>query len=355
MQHIDQASPAFKTTIYHPPTVEERAQILQRREQRSYLVKLFVTFVIAIPTFIIGIVYMTLVKDGNKTKEYLMQPMWAGNASRIEWALLFLATPVMFYSAAGFHRRSLKELRALWRPGSTTPLLRRFTRFGSMNLLISSGVSVAYFSSVALLALAATQDHSMQGKGDTLSYFDSVVFLTMFLLAGTSPFPGQDELVLSPSFAGRYMEAYSKARTADAISALSSLRPLKALLVVNEPATLPKEPLSSLSSFQLDLEKATNEEASALSTQLGSRIDQVPVDQLEVGDIVRVLSGSTPPADGVIVNGEHTSFDESSLTGESRPIEKYSGDTVFLGTINTGNVVHVKVTMVGGTTMFVSS
>ncbi len=45
-------------------------------------------------------------------------------------------------------------------------------------------MSVAYFASIALLALAAAQSPSPEGMGDTTTYFDSVVFLTMFLLAG---------------------------------------------------------------------------------------------------------------------------------------------------------------------------
>jgi len=51
---------------------------------------------------------------------------------------------------------------------------------------VSSGVSVAYFSSIALLGLAAAQPASAMGTGDTTTYFDSVVFLTGFLLAGVS-------------------------------------------------------------------------------------------------------------------------------------------------------------------------
>lgn len=43
---------------------------------------------------------------------------------------------------------------------------------------------MAYFASIALLALAASQPASTDGKGDTTTYFDSVIFLTMFLLIG---------------------------------------------------------------------------------------------------------------------------------------------------------------------------
>ena len=46
------------------------------------------------------------------------------------------------------------------------------------------GVSIAYFASIALLALASQEPRSSTGMGDTTTYFDSVVFLTMFLLIG---------------------------------------------------------------------------------------------------------------------------------------------------------------------------
>jgi cation transport ATPase len=127
---------SYRVSIHRPPTLEERTRRMQRREQRVLLRHLFFTFIITIPTFIIGVVYMSLLPAGNSTKLFLMQPMWNGNASRIEWALFFLATPVYFYGAGTFHRRSIKEIRALWRKGSTTPIIKRFTRFGSMNLLV---------------------------------------------------------------------------------------------------------------------------------------------------------------------------------------------------------------------------
>jgi len=177
-------SPPFSVSIHRPPTLEQLARGMQVREQRQLLYRLIFTIVVAIPTFIIGIIFMTLVKEGNSVKEFLMEPMWTGNTSRSQWALFFLATPVMFYSANIFHRRSIKEIRSLWRKGNSTTVFKRFVRFGSMNLLVSSGVSVAYFSSVGLLGLAAAQPAVQDRMGDNSTYFDSVIFLTMFLLAG---------------------------------------------------------------------------------------------------------------------------------------------------------------------------
>ena len=146
------------------------------------------------------------------------------------------------------------------------------------------------------------------------------------------------------------MESYSKARTADAVNALASLRPTKALLLVPRD-TKSNASYSSLAPSAADPEKGDlDSEARATVTPPGYNVEHVSVDLLEVGDVVRVPSGSTPPADGVIIEG-HTNFDESSLTGESRLIAKGPGDQVWLGTINRGSAVSVRVNEVGGETM----
>lgn len=329
------ASP-FTVTIHHPPSLEDRARNMQQREQWHLLERLIFSVIVAIPTFIIGIVYMDLLPSSNPRRIWFEEPMW-GNAARAVWALFFLATPVMFYSAGTFHRRSLKEVWALWRPGSRTPVWRRFVRFGSMNLLVSTGVSVAYFASIALLALSALQAPSPSGRGDMTTYFDSVVFLTMFLLIG------------------RFLEAYSKGRTADAITALGKLRPTSALLVVPATESIADSSEGSLSnsaSQDEDLEKGKPErEGSDLATKQEMTVQRVDAELLEVGDIVRVQNGSTPPADGTIVAGNDGAFDESSLTGESRLVKKNVGDKIFLGTINKAGVVDVRVDAIGGETM----
>ncbi|KAI0774139.1 heavy metal translocatin [Fomes fomentarius] len=336
IENAGELSTHFKVTLHRPPSLEDRARFMQRREQRDLLWRLSFSFIAAIPTFIIGIVYMTLVSADNHIRMWIEEPMWTGNVSRAEWALFFCATPVMFYSAGTFHRRSLKELYALWRKGSRVPVWKRFVRFGSMNLLVSTGVSVAYFASIALLAIAAVQSPSPEGMGDTTTYFDSVVLLTMFLLAG------------------RCLEAYSKSRTADAITALGKLRPSTALLIVPVSSeVISSTDLSrSSSNGTADPEKGdvTSEEQNYTSKP-GTKVEKINAELLEVGDVVRVLHGATPPADGTVVAGNGGAFDESSLTGESRLVKKHIGDKVFLGTINKAGVVDVRVDEIGGQTM----
>ena len=78
-------------------------------------------------------------------------------------------------------------------------------------------------------------------------------------------------------------------------------------------------------------------------------VTTVPVDQLAVGDLVLVRSGSRVPADGVIVDGE-AELDESMITGESRPVAKGPRDAVVAGTVSTDSAIRVKVEAIGDAT-----
>ncbi|KAF2400529.1 heavy metal translocatin [Trichodelitschia bisporula] len=298
---IDQIDEAFITTIHHPPTIEDRSRAMLARERTRILLRLALSVTAAIPAFIIGVVCMQLLMHRSEIRMFMMHPVWAGSVSRAEWSLFILATPIYFFAADTFHRRALKELKAMWRPGSPVPIHERFFRFGSMNMLMSLGTTIAYFSSVAQLAIAATQE-PMEMEGETMmsgeNYFDSVIFLTMFLLMG------------------RFIEAYSKAKTGDAVASLGALRPTEAILI---------------------------EEADVSGRKLS-------VDLLDVGDTVLVQHGMSPPFDGTVVDGS-TKFDESSLTGESMPVRKEIGDQVFSGTVNRGSPVSVRLTSVSGTSM----
>lgn len=73
----------------------------------------------------------------------------------------------------------------------------------------------------------------------------------------------------------------------------------------------------------------------------GDRLEEVPVEQLAVGEIVVVKPGERVPVDGVITAGE-SSIDQSAITGESVPVERKPGDDVFAGTINQDNALDVR-------------
>lgn len=299
LRSIEATDPSLRAKIYHPPTLEERSRAIRAKHTRQLFYRELLTLVLAVPTFVLGIVYMSLVPDSNSTKHFLMKP-WVSGLSRVEIILCLLATPVYFFAADVFHVRAIKELRTLWRHSSRTPFLQRFYKFGSMNMLMSLGTSIAYWSSIGqMIAAGADGDANIP---DDRFYFDSVVFLTLFLLAG------------------RLIEAYSKSKAGNAVEALAKLRPTTALLIEQD------------------------------KLQGQTTTTTIDMDQLEHGDVIRVPHGSSPPVDGVILTGE-TTFDESSLTGESRPIKKGTGDEVFAGTVNKGSAVVVKVTGTSGKSM----
>ena len=80
------------------------------------------------------------------------------------------------------------------------------------------------------------------------------------------------------------------------------------------------------------------EELFKMTPQIATRIkngieEKISVENVQVGDILKVLPGEMIPTDGVIVNGE-TSIDQSTLTGESLPADKSENDEVYSGTIN---------------------
>ena len=308
LKAIEAKDPAFQAKVHHEKSLEERSRQMQRQQRNAIVRRLVLAVIAAIPTFIIGVVYMDLVASTDRTRMYFEQTL--SGVERSIWTMFVLATPVYFYSANLFHRKALKELRALWRPRSPVPILRRFFRFGSMNMLISLGTSIAYWASLAQIIVAATHRGSDQLPNQSNeTYFDSVVFLTMFLLVG------------------RLIEAYSKAKTGDAVNALGNLRANTALLVTEDSA--------------MDGED---------EKRVKSIVTEVDVDLIDTGDILRILPGSSPPCDAVVVSG-NSRFDESSLTGESRPVPKAPDDEVFAGTVNQDSALNVRVTGAAGNSM----
>ncbi|CUM62565.1 uncharacterized protein PRCAT00000117001 [Priceomyces carsonii] len=273
----------FECNLIEPESMDEHIRKLSKKEFIKIAWRLVIATVFAIPTFIFGVVAMTLLHSTNPFRVWVEEPIWAGNVARNTWILLILSTPVYFFAADIFHRKAFKEVSSLWMHRNS--FKRRIFKFGSMSLLMSAGTSVSYFASIALLILSANEEKSMSGLRTT--YFDSVVFLSFFLLIG------------------RLLESYSKRKTADSISNLSSMKVTNATLVEER-------------------------EGKFVNDQI------IDVKYLESDDYIRVLSGDSPPVDCILVDGS-TEFDESALTGESTPVKHSPGHQIFSGTVNIGN------------------
>ena len=72
----------------------------------------------------------------------------------------------------------------------------------------------------------------------------------------------------------------------------------------------------------------------------------IPAEDIYVGDVLRILPGETIPVDGVILRGE-TSVDQSVMTGESLPVDKEVGDSVYSGTVNRFGAIDMEAVKVG--------
>lgn len=290
---------SFTCKIVKPVSIDEQVRKLAQRELINLALRLVLATVFAIPTFIFGIVAMSLLPKQHPFRIWVEDPIGAGNVSRATWILFILATPVYFFAADTFHRKAIKEIKSLWFHKNS--FKQRLFKFGSMNLLMCLGTTVAYFASIALLILSAKQAPEMH-HGFHTTYFDAVVFLTFFLLIG------------------KLLQSYSKTKTADAVSKLSDLKQTEATLV----------------------EHIGENGNKYINDQL------VDLELLEIGDYIKIGHGESPPVDCVIVDGE-SNFDESALTGESVPVKHVEGHQVFSGTVNVGSTSIIgKVTSLEG-------
>lgn len=279
----------FKCKVVEKLSIEDHIRSITKKESIAIIRRLLMTVVIAIPTFVFGIVGMSLLKSSNAFKLWLEEPIWAGNVARVTWILLFLSTPIYLFAADVFHIKAIKEIKSLWFYKNSWK--KRFFKFGSMSLLMSLGTTVAYFASIVLLILAS-KERRMPHMGLNTTYFDSVVFLTLFLLIG------------------RYLESLSKAKTADALSDLSTFKTTSATIV----------------------DRISNEkDGEVVHSYVNDEV--VGLELLDSGDYLKVGSGESPPVDCVIVQG-FAQFDESALTGESEPVYHLVGQQIFAGTVN---------------------
>ena len=156
----------------------------------------------------------------------------------------------------------------------------------NMDVLIALGSTTAYVYSVAALSGAIAGS----------LYFDTAALILVFITLGN------------------YLEARSKGRAGEALRKLLEMEADQATLVDDD---------------------GTERE--------------VPVDEVEVGDRMKVRPGEKIPTDGVVVDGQ-SAVDESMVTGESVPVEKGEGDEVVGSTVNENGLLVVEATKVGADT-----
>ncbi len=222
------------------------------------------------------------------------------------WIALVLAIPVLVIAMSHGRIAALDFPGARWiQLYLTTPIVfycgAQFYRgawaalrhrAADMNTLIAIGTGSAYLYSIVALLTSATDSRGMPAP----VYFEAAAVIIALILLG------------------RMLEARAKGRTSEAIKRLIELQ--------SKTATVIRD----------------------------GREVEVPIDAVVHGDRVLVRPGEKIPVDGTVATGM-SAIDESMLTGESIPVEKTAGQTVFGGTINrTGSFTFVA-TKVGSETM----
>ncbi|AWI85202.1 copper-translocating P-type ATPase [Alloyangia pacifica] len=169
-------------------------------------------------------------------------------------------------------------------------------RSPNMWTLIALGTGAAYvFSIVSLLAPGLFPAAMRDGMGMTPVYFEAAAVILVLVLVG------------------QVMELAARERTGDAIRALLDLAPKTARRVT------------------------------------GGSEEDVPLDEVASGDILRVRPGESVPVDGVVTEGR-SSVDESMITGEPVPVEKTQGEPVTGGTLNKSGSFLMRAESVGSET-----
>ena len=162
-------------------------------------------------------------------------------------------------------------------------------RTSDMNTLIAVGTSAAYIYSVVAVLFPSV---FAAGGLEAHTYFEtSAAIITLILL-------------------GRFLEARAKGQTSEAIKKLIGMQPRTATIVRD------------------------------------GQEKEVPIDDLQAGDIIIVKPGERVPVDGIIREGR-SSLDESMITGESIPVDKGPGDPVIGATINKTGSFRFEATKVG--------
>ncbi|MEO8350591.1 MAG: copper-translocating P-type ATPase [Chthoniobacteraceae bacterium] len=175
----------------------------------------------------------------------------------------------------------------------------RSVKTGHLNMftLIAIGTGAAWLYSAVAMVIPGVFPDSFREHGFVAVYFEAAAMIVALVLIG------------------QVIELRARARTGKAISALLNLAPKTARIVRD-----------------------------------GDREEEIPLDQVQAGDTLRVRPGESIPVDGEVLEGR-SSVDESMLTGEPAAVEKSAGDPVSGGTLNNTGAFLMRADRVGADTL----
>jgi Cu+-exporting ATPase len=251
--------------------------------------RFWIALALTIPVFVIEM-------GGHLGLMHLLPQNWSN------WISFALATPVVLWAGAPFFARGWRSLGLdpeKWISGFRTRSSpnKKITRNLNMFTLIAMGTGVAWaYSVVATLTPQAFPPAFRDMHGEVAVYFEAAAVITVLVLLG------------------QVLELRAREKTSGAIRALLGLAPKTARRVAEHGD------------------------------------EDVALDAIAVGDLLRVRPGEKIPVDGAVTEGR-SSVDESMVTGESMPVSKDEGDRVIGGTVNQSGGLVMRAEKIGRDTM----
>ncbi|HEU6449296.1 MAG TPA: cation-translocating P-type ATPase [Verrucomicrobiae bacterium] len=230
---------------------------------------------------------------------FLMCGEWIfrfGATKWFPWVSFFLAAVVQIFSGAQFYRGAWRQLKI----GSS-----------NMDTLVALGSTTAFgYSAWALLS----------GYGGHLYFMEAAAIIT--LISG-----------------GHYLEARVSEKAGGALKSLMQLAPQTARKISRSNGR-------ESAPAKFDIRHSSFQTSQSRLTPAATEEIEIAVSQLQIGDRIVLRPGDRVPVDGIMVEGE-SALDESSLTGESNPVDKKSGAELFAGTVNLNGRLVMRVTATG--------
>jgi len=225
------------------------------------------------------------------------------------YLLLALATPIQFWIGWRFYRGFWDGIKA---------------KASNMDTLIAIGTTAAYLYSAIVTIVPGYFPF-------TAVYFETAAIIITLILVG------------------RLLETKTKEKASNAVRKLLDLKPRTARilrLVINEGNKT--EGSKNNNNNNGDTNQSNVNFDNYKLTSITKKLEEIeiPVEQIEQGDLMVIRPGERVPTDGLVIEG-NSSVDESALTGESIPVDKTKGDEVIGATINKNGLLKVKATKVG--------
>ncbi|MDF2736520.1 MAG: copA [Nitrososphaeraceae archaeon] len=227
------------------------------------------------------------------------------------YLLLALATPIQFWIGWRFYRGFWDGIKA---------------KASNMDTLIAIGTTAAYTYSAIVTIIPGYFPF-------TAVYFETAAIIITLILVG------------------RLLETKTKEKASNAVRKLLDLKPRTARilrLVINEGNKTEESKNNNNDDIKQIYVNFDNSKLKSITKEF--KEIEIPVEQIEEGDLMVIRPGERVPTDGLVIEG-NSSVDESALTGESIPVDKTKGDEVIGATINKNGLIKVKATKVGQDTV----